>query len=105
LIFSGFKLFWQLNIYKRYFLSQTAAYSSTPSAQPSPSSALPLATIGTQEFQANTTDSKPLNDKILPSGLLLSFQSHPVATTLGRFRLIFWNLAKVAVPLHRQNRE
>jgi hypothetical protein len=43
------------------------------------------------------------NDKILPFRPLMSFRSHPVATTLGRFRLNFWNLAKVAVPLHRQS--
>ena len=29
-----------------------------------------------------------VGDKILPSGLLLSFHSHPVATTRRRFRLI-----------------
>ncbi len=43
------------------------------------------------------------NDKILPSGLLLSSQSHPVATTQRRFRLNFWNLGRIAVPLHRQS--
>ena len=44
-------------------------------------------------------------DKILPSSLLLSFRSHPVATTRRRFRLNFWNQAKVAVPLPSQTRE
>ena len=43
------------------------------------------------------------NDKILPYRPLMSFRSHPVATTPGRFRLNFWNQAKVAVPLHRQS--
>jgi len=42
------------------------------------------------------------NDNILVHGRLLSLQSHPVATTLGRFRLNFWNQAKVAVPLPSQ---
>ncbi len=42
------------------------------------------------------------NDNILVHGPLLSLQSHPVATTPGRFRLNFWNLAKVAVPLPSQ---
>ena len=42
------------------------------------------------------------NDKILPSSLLLSFRSHPVATTQRRFRLNFWNLPKHAVPLPSQ---
>ena len=42
-------------------------------------------------------------DKILPSSLLLSFRSHPVATTQRRFRLNFWNLGRIAVPLHRQS--
>ena len=45
------------------------------------------------------------NDKILPSGLLLSSHSHPVATTLGRFRLNFWDLGRIAVPLPSQTRE
>lgn len=34
------------------------------------------------------------NDKILPQDPLLSFQSRPVATTLGRFRLIKMNSQK-----------
>ena len=41
-------------------------------------------------------------DKILPSSLLLSFRSHPVATTQRRFRLNFWNLGRIAVPLPSQ---
>ena len=45
------------------------------------------------------------NDNILVHGPLLSLQSHPVATTLGRFRLNFWKWPKPTVPLHRQNRE
>ena len=45
------------------------------------------------------------NDNILVHGPLLSLQSHPVATTQRRFRLNFWNLGRIAVPLHRQNRE
>jgi hypothetical protein len=45
------------------------------------------------------------NDKILPYRPLLSLQSHPVATTLGRFRLNFWDLGRIAVPLPSQTRE
>ena len=43
------------------------------------------------------------NDNILVHGPLLSLQSHPVATTLGRFHLIFWNLGRIAVHLHRDS--
>jgi len=42
-------------------------------------------------------------DKILPYRPLMSFPSHPVATTRRRFRLNFWNLGRIAVPLHRQS--
>jgi len=45
------------------------------------------------------------NDKILPYRPLLSLQSHPVATTPGRFRLNFWDLGRIAVPLPSQTRE
>ena len=46
-----------------------------------------------------------VHDKILPLAPTLSFRSHPVATTRRRFRLNFWNQAKVAVPLPSQTRE
>ena len=42
------------------------------------------------------------NDNILVHGPLLSLQSHPVATTQRRFRLNFWNLGRIAVPLPSQ---
>ena len=42
------------------------------------------------------------NDKILPYRPLMSFRFHPVATTQRRFRLNFWDQAKVAVPLPSQ---
>jgi hypothetical protein len=45
------------------------------------------------------------NDKILPSSLLLSFHSHPVATTRRRFRLIIWNMPKLAVSLQCQSEQ
>jgi len=38
-----------------------------------------------------------------PYSPILSQNTKPVATTPGRFRLNFWNQAKVAVPLHRQS--
>ena len=42
------------------------------------------------------------NDKILPYRPLMSFRSHPVTTTQRRFRLNFWDLGRIAVPLPSQ---
>ena len=39
--------------------------------------------------------------RFCPLDPLMSFRSHPVATTQRRFRLNFWNMPKFAISLHQ----